>query len=147
MNKRGHQLITLAAAAFVSLRAHAGTIFYVPIPATGSDANSGISPDNAYTSAVDAGNRRGSDSVVNGVTLYALPGSNDTSTANNLTLSVSTGVLTNGGGKTASILADGKLLEVLSDMTFNEGAENNSEQYIVLDPESLKPGHTYDLRV
>ena len=32
-------------------------------------------------------------------------------------------------------------------MTFNNGVDDNSQQEIVLDPESLEPGATYDLRV
>src|SRR6202011_4816123 len=51
------------------------------------------------------------------------------------------------GGSSASIQADGVLREVLSDMTFNNGANDNSQQEIVLDPASLEAGTTYDLRV
>ena len=68
-----------------ALRAGAGTIFYVPISPTQSDANSGISTDNGYTSAVDGGNTE-TDRVINGITLYALAGDGETSTADNCTL-------------------------------------------------------------
>jgi hypothetical protein len=57
------------------------------------------------------------------------------------------GTLANGGGATKSIQADGVSREVLSDMTFNNGAGDNSQQEIVLDPASLEAGVTYDLRV
>ena len=50
-------------------------------------------------------------------------------------------------GAADSIKADGTLSEVVSDMTFNNEANDGSEQDIVLDPESLTPGTTYDLRV
>ena len=49
----------------------AGVLFYVPIPASESDPNSGISEENTYTTAVDGGNARGTDRVINGITLYA----------------------------------------------------------------------------
>src|SRR2546422_431171 len=52
----------------------AGILFYVPIPASESDPNSGISGENTYTTAVDGGNALGTDRVVNGITLYALTG-------------------------------------------------------------------------
>jgi hypothetical protein len=130
-----------------ALRAGAGTIFYVPISPTQSDANSGISPDNGYTSAVDGGNTHGTDRVINGITLYALSGNGQTSTADNCTLNALSGSLTNGGGTTESIQLDGTFREVASDMTFNNGAGDNSQQEIVLAPESLEAGTTYDLRV
>src|SRR5207248_94346 len=117
----------------VSFQANAGTVFYVAIPAADSDANSGINTKNVYTSAVDGGNTKGTDRVVNGVTLAALIGATNTCTANNMTLSVATGALINGGGKSETIQADGVLLDVFSSMTFNDGAENGSEQYVVLD--------------
>src|SRR6185295_14232843 len=46
-----------------------------------------------------------------------------------------------------SIQADGAMSDVLAGMIFNDGAGDDSEQYIVLDPASLAPGKTYDLRV
>jgi len=52
----------------------AGTLFYVPIPASESDSSSGISSHNTYTTAVDGGNGGGIDRVINGITLYALTG-------------------------------------------------------------------------
>ncbi|HTG15992.1 MAG TPA: DUF6600 domain-containing protein, partial [Blastocatellia bacterium] len=129
-----------------ALRAGAGTIFYVPISPTQSDASSGISTDNGYTSAVDGGNTE-TDRVINGITLYALAGNGETSTADNCTLNALSGSLANGGGTTKSIQVDGTLKEIASDMTFNNGAGDNSQQEIVLDPESLEAGTTYDLRI
>ena len=48
----------------------AGLLFYVPIPASESDPNSGISEENTYTTAVDGGNANGTDRVINGITLH-----------------------------------------------------------------------------
>ncbi len=39
------------------------------------------------------------------------------------------------------------LLDVLSDATYNPGAQDNSTQEIVIDPATLTQGQTYDLRV
>ena len=152
-------ILVLSISATGAMHVYAGTIFYNTIPATDSDANSGISTANQYTSAVDGGNTRGTDLVVNGITLYALSGNGQTSTADNCTLTALSGSLADGGGSTASIQADGTLSEVLSSKTFNNGVSDddgvsdhyglsdNSQQEIVLDPASLEAGATYDLRV
>ena len=153
------QILVLSISATAAMHVYAGTIFYNAIPATDSDANSGISTANQYTSAVDGGNTRETDIVVNGVTLHALSGNGQTSTADNCTLTALAGSLANGGGSTASIQVDGTLSKVLSSMTFNNGVSDddgvsdqyglsdNSQQEIVLDPASLEAGATYDLRV
>ena len=125
----------------------AGTIFYQAIPATQSDDNSGISTDNQYTSAIDGGNTRGTDRVINGITLYALNANGESATADNCTVNALAGNLSNAGGQSSSIQADGVFKEVASDMTFNNGASDDSQQEIVLDPESLEAGTTYDLRI
>src|ERR1700737_3283691 len=130
MKKRWPVFVALMLGCGSAIELNAGTLFYAPIPATQSDANSGISSENGYTSAVDGGNTRGTDRVVSGITLYALAGSGPSSTADNCTLNALSGTLANGGGKTASIQADGTLGEVLSDMTFNNGATDNSQQEI-----------------
>jgi hypothetical protein len=126
---------------------HAGTIFYQAIPAPQSDANCGISADNHYTSAVDGGNTKGTDRVINGITLHAMAANGQSSTADNCALNALSGSLSNAGGTSASIKAGGVCKEILSDMTFNNGASDNSQQEIVLDPASLESGTTYDLRV
>src|SRR5262252_5121354 len=141
------QILLVAIAAFAASYTYAGTLLYNAIPSTDSDANSGISTDNQYTSAVDGGNSLGTDRVVNGITLYALSANGQTSTADNCTVTALAGTLTNAGGSTAGIQADGSLKEVLASMTSNNDAGDNSEQEIVLDPSSLEAGTTYDLRV
>src|ERR1043166_3948582 len=124
-----------------------GTLFYQAIPSTDSDVGSGISTDNQYTSAVDGGNMRGPDRVINGITLYALAANEDSASADNCTVNALSGHFSNGGGASPSVQVDGTLKDVLSDMTFNNGATDNSQQEIVLDPESLEQGVTYDLRI
>ncbi len=96
--KLGIQLLAFLAAAMVSSHASAGTVFYTAIPATDSDANSGISTNNVYTSAVSGGNTSGTNVVVNGVTLNALSASGSSSSANNVFLNATTGTLTNAAG-------------------------------------------------
>jgi hypothetical protein len=140
-------LILSALALGTIARLNGGTLFYVAISASNSDQNSGITSDNGYTSAVDGGNTRADNRVVNGITLFALSGNGESSTADNCTINALSGSLSNGGGKSASIQADGVLGDALSDMTFNAGAGDNSQQEIVLDPSSLEAGTTYDLRV
>jgi hypothetical protein len=141
-------LILFAAAAAFPFHASAGTLFYVPVPAAGSDAKAGIDSANVYTSAVDAGNAKASGRTVNGVNFGSLSaGSGNVVTANGVTLSAATGTLINGGGKADSIQADGAMSDLLSGMVFNDGADDGSEQYIVLDPATLSVGNTYDLRV
>src|SRR6266480_639808 len=147
MKKYCSQLVTALALALGITTVNAGTIFYQAIPATESDANSGISSDNQYTSAVDGGNTRGPDRVINGITLYALAANGESATADNCTVNALAGNLSNAGGGSPSIQADGTFKDALSDMTFNNGAADNSQQEIVLDPESLEQGTTYDLRV
>ena len=141
------QILVLATSVISASHMYAGTIFYSGIPATDSDANSGISTTNQYTSAVDGGNTGGPDREINGITLYALSANGQTSTADNCTVTALAGTLANGGGSTASIQADGTLKDILASMTFNNDAGDNSQQEIVLDPSSLEPGATYDLRV
>ena len=141
------QILVLAISAFAVSYTYAGMLFYNAIPPTDSDANSGISTANQYTSAVDGRNTLGTDRVINGITLYALSANGQTSTADNCTVTALAGTLTNAGGSTASIQADGTLKEVLASTTFNNEAGDNSEQEIVLDPSSLEAGTTYDLRV
>ena len=125
----------------------AGLLFYVPIPASESDPNSGISEENTYTTAVDGGNAQGTDRVINGITLYTMTGEGQSVSANSCSLTVLEGTVANGGGAAESIKADGTVSQVVADMTFNNEANDGSEQEIVLDPESLTPGTTYDLRV
>ncbi len=136
-------LITAA----IPLCADAGTLFYVPIPASGSDAQSGLDSGKMYTSAIAAGTAKSGGRTVNGVTLSALSGAGNTSTAGGVTITAATGTLINGGGKSESIQADGTVADLLSGMIFNDGAADHSEQYVVLDPASLATGKTYDLRV
>jgi hypothetical protein len=145
--KQNSSLLVGLVLAIGAFHSHAGTLFYQAIPASQSDANSGISTDYGYTSAVDGGNTRGTDRVINGITLYAMAANGQSSTADNCTLNALSGSLSNGGGTSASVQADGNCKEVLSDMTFNNGAGDNSQQEIVLDPDSLESGTTYDLRV
>ncbi|EDY18439.1 hypothetical protein CfE428DRAFT_4223 [Chthoniobacter flavus Ellin428] len=138
--------VMTAALAVAAAQAHAGTLFYVGIPGNGSDAGSGITTSNVYTAAAGGGNAPGGLSI-GGVPFTPLVISGNSATAAGLTLSAATGTLAAGGGKSASIEADGSLGEVLSRATFNQGADNGSEQYLVLDPATLQAGKTYDLRV
>ena len=62
-------------------------------------------------------------------------------------LNALSGALTNAAASPDSIQADGTFKDVMSDMTFNSDATDNSQQEIVLDPASLAKGTTYDLRV
>ena len=136
----------LMAASF-PLPSWAGTIFYVPIPAEGSDAQAGLERTKVYTSGIAAGSTKAAGRTVNGVSLAPLAAAGNSSSANGVTLTAATGTLANGGGKSESIKADGAMSDLLSGMIFNEGAADNSEQYVVLNPASLAPGKTYDLRV
>jgi len=131
-----------------AINAYAGTISYVGIPSTQSDSNCGISRDHGYTTAVDGGNSRETDRVINGITLYPLSGAGqNTATGDNCTLNALSGTLTDGGLTSKNIAADGTMRDVLSDMVFNNAGGDNSQIEIVLDPESLDEGATYDLRI
>src|SRR6266576_6151553 len=101
------QILVLATSVISASHMYAGTIFYSGIPATDSDANSGISTTNQYTSAVDGGNTRGPDRVINGITLYALAANGESATADNCTVNALAGNLSNAGGGSPSIQADG----------------------------------------
>ncbi len=143
------QKLSLLAAAFaaaLTFQARAGSLTYVAIPPTGSDAASGLNPGNNYTSAVDGGNTSGADRVVNGVTLSALVGSGASASASNVTFTATTGSLANAGGG-SNIGADGALLDVLGAAAFVHGADPDSGPTITLAPASLTQGTTYDLRV
>jgi len=128
-------------------RLNAGTLSYQALPASDTDAKCGISTASGYTSAVDGGNASGTDRVINGITLYSLKAENDSSTADSCTVNALSGSLSNGAGSSGSIAADGTMKDVLSDMTSNDGAGDNSQQEVVLDPASLESGSTYELRV
>ena len=142
MKKHGSLLIVFLILTTIAVCSHAGTIFYQAIPANQSDSGSGISSDNQYTSAVDGGNTRGTDRVINGITLYSLNANGQSSTADNCTINGLAGTLSNAGGNSSSVQADGVFRDVLSDMTFNNGASDGSQQEIVLDPDSLEAGTT-----
>jgi uncharacterized protein DUF6600 len=148
MKKSWLQFTTILAFTLAAVVAHAGTISYVAIAPTQSDNNCGISKDHGYTTAVDGGNTRGTDRVVNGITLYALSGAGENSaTADNCTVNALAGTLTDAGVSGKNVQADGALRDVLSDMVLNNAGGDNSQVEIVLDPESLEQGTTYDLRV
>ncbi|HEY4282100.1 MAG TPA: DUF6600 domain-containing protein, partial [Chthoniobacterales bacterium] len=126
----------------------AGAISYVGIPSAQSDSNCGISRNHGYTTAVDGGNSRGTDRALNGITLYALSGAGQaTATADNCTLNALSGTLTDAGLTSKNVAADGTIRDTLSDMVFNNAGGDNSQIEVVLDPESLEQGSTYDLRV
>ncbi len=146
MRKYFFHLVTLSLL-IGSVQIQAGTLSYAAIPATQSDASSGISTENQYTSAIGAGNESGPDRVINGITLHALSGSGDSVTVDNCTVNALSGNLINAGGPAESVHADGTFRDEMTDMTFNDGASDNSQQEIVLDPASLVPGTTYDLRI
>ena len=140
--------IAILACSLPGFAARAGTLTYVAIPATQSDASCGITSDHGYTTAIDAGNTRGTDRVLNGITLYSLAGAGqNTATADNCTVNALTGTLTDGGLTSKNIAADGTVRDVMSDIVFNNAGGDNSQVEIVLDPESLEEGATYDLRV
>ena len=142
-----HWLSPALLAAILSTHSYGGTISYVAIPPSGSDAQSGISADSVYTSAVDGGNSTGAGRVVNGVTLQPLSGTGTSVTVNGITLNALTGSLANNGTTASTVKVDGALADVLSDTTYNPGAEDNSSQEIVIDPATLTQGQTYDLRI
>jgi hypothetical protein len=147
MKKLFYRSLALLAPIVGASSLQAGLLFYVPIPASESDPNSGISEENTYTTAIDGGNAQGTDRVINGITLYALTGEGQSASANNCSLTVQEGTVSNGGGAAESIKADGSVAQVVSDMIFNNEASDSSEQDLVLDPESLTSDTTYDLRV
>ena len=139
--------MAVAVLALAAGEVHAGVLFYSGIPATGSDAGSGIRSDQTYTAAVTGGNFPGGGLSIAGVTFSPLEGSGNSMSSTGATVSSATGTLAAGGGRSASIQADGAVGQMLSKMVFNDGAENGSEQYIVLDPATLQAGKTYDLRL
>ena len=148
MKRFSSLLIAVFVSVIGAVNGWAGTISYVGIPSVQSDLNCGISRNHGYTTAVDGGNSRGTDRAVNGITLYALTGKGqNTATADNCTLNALSGTLTDGGLTSKNIAADGTQRDVLSDMVFNNAGGDNSQVEIVLDPESLEQGSTYDLRV
>lgn len=125
----------------------AGTLSYVAVSPVQSDINCGIDSRNQYTTAGDGGNTSGNDRVINGVRLYSLVGAGPSASADNCTLNALTGTLGNSQLSGTTPQADGILAQVLSDMVSNDGASDNSQQEIVLDPASLTAGTTYDLRI
>lgn len=129
------------------LNAAAGTLSYVAVPPVQSDANCGIDNRSQYTTAIEGSNASGNNRVINGVTLYPLAGSGQSASADNCTINVLSGTLANSPRANGVPQADGTFGEILSGMTSNDGATDNSQQEIVLDPASLTPGTTYDLRI
>lgn len=140
-------LTTLALGTVMIAPLWAGDLTYVAIPAQNSDAQAGLHGEDIYTSAVDTGNAQDADRVVNGVALHPLKGTGNTAIADHVTITVASGSLANVSFKTSAIQADGVANAALSDALSNDEADDNSEQYVVLDPSTLKRGETYDLRV
>src|SRR5579864_1781062 len=130
-----------------TLNAAAGTLSYVAVSPVQSDMNCGIDGRSQYTTAVDGGNATGTNRVINGVTLYPLAGSGQSASADNCTVNVLSGALANSQRANGAPQADGTFADLLSGMTSNNGASDNSQQEIVLDPASLTPGTAYDLRI
>ena len=145
--KTSWPLITLALGTAMMAPARGGTLTYVAIPAQNSDTQAGLRGENIYTSAVDGGNAQDADRIVNGVALHPLKGSGNTAIADHVTISVASGALANANFNEPPRSADGLMGAALADALANEQADDNSEQYVVLDPSSLKAGQTYDLRV
>src|SRR4051795_11919941 len=101
-------LLAVFVCGFGASNSRGGTISYVAIPSNHSDANCGISRNHGYTTAVDGGNTRGTDRLLNGITLYALSGAGQNSaTADNCTLNALSGTLTDGGLTSKNIQAEG----------------------------------------
>src|SRR5207302_5494168 len=95
----------------------AGTITYVGIPSIQSDGNCGISRSHGYTTAVDGGNTRGTDRMLNGITLFSLTGTQqNTAAADNCIMTALSGTLTDAGLTSKNIAADGTVRDFLSDM-------------------------------
>ena len=70
------------------------------------------------------------DRVINGITLYTMTGEGQSVSANSCSLTVLEGTVANGGGAAESIKADGTVSQVVADMTFNNEANDGSEQEI-----------------
>ena len=124
---------------------NAGTLSYLEIPASGSDAGSLMSQDGIYTAAV-YGNLNGGQSTINGVPISPLTGAGSTLAANHIEVSSAEGTLSS----VTTIdppQGDGNLSSALTAAVSNVGAPNNSEQYVVLDSSNLVAGKTYDFRI
>ena len=148
MNRSWIFLIAVSICHIGAISGLGGAISYTAIPASKSDQNSGIGQDHRYTTALDAGNTRGIDRTVNGIRLYSLVGKDQTAGAtDNCIVHPFAGNLTAGGLTNKDIPADGTIRDILSDMLFNNAAGDNSQLEIVLDPDSLERGSTYDLRL
>ncbi|MEO6750576.1 MAG: DUF6600 domain-containing protein [Chthoniobacteraceae bacterium] len=125
--------------------ASAGTLSYVPIPASGSDTHAGLDAGHPYTTA--SLGAKGGPGTIGGVAFAPLTGTGNVWVAKGVTLSAATGTLANGVGKADSIQADGAMAQVFAGMILNEGAADNSEQYVALDTAGMTAGKSYDMRV
>src|SRR5206468_12187622 len=106
MNRSWPLCIAIFLGNFAAVSSWAGTITYAGIPSTQTDPNSGITRDHGYTSAIDGGNNRGADRIVNGITLFALTGAGqNTATGDNCTVNALSGTLTDGGLTSKNIAA------------------------------------------
>src|SRR5690349_4297141 len=111
----------------------AGTITYVAIPSMQSDSNCGISREHGYTTAIDGGNTRGTNRVINGITLFSMSGAGrNTATADNCTMNALSGSLTDAGLTSKNVAADGVVHDVMADMMFNNAGGDNSQVELVL---------------
>jgi hypothetical protein len=114
------------------LAATAGTLTTVDIPATGSDAGSGLSSNKTYTHALDFGATTGTQ-VINGVTFTRVSAASGTGYTLSGTFSPYAGA--------AHPYADGGMSNLLTDFSVCTDSTN------VLTLSGLTPGKTYSVRV
>ncbi|MCF7975591.1 MAG: discoidin domain-containing protein [Phycisphaerae bacterium] len=144
-------LLILVLGMSLTVCAYGATLTIVDLPATGTDAASGISPDKTYTHAFDFGTN--APVTINGVAF-------EQGTTSNLT-AVYTAVSSQGYGYTiddtrsspansihagndASSQADGQFAELLRDMLFSSAADVDEGTIVTLS--DLTPGMVYSVR-
>ena len=132
------------ALALSATASHAGTLAYQDI---NNDADSGISASNTYTTAVSFGVGAAGDVTVNGVTFTGITvDTPTTASAPGLAWSVANGQIQTLAWAINNP-ATGNLQVLLDTFSYNNGAGAGAQQAFVLDPATLIPGVTYDLRL
>lgn len=164
------KLLNASAAAFILLlavlpagSARAGTITVVDLPATGTDAASGISTNNHYVCAFDYGNNANTPTI-NGVPFTHLgwPGANNNQFAVTNAVDANFGgqLVISSGGPVANKLAnadnlgqgngaaqaDGNIQTLYADIIY-PGGVGDPGAWIQQEFDDLTPGHIYSLRI
>lgn len=162
MNTKTFKRFVASLALAGSISAPAGTISVVNLPATGTDAATGITANKSYVSAFDYGNANTTTYSVNGVPFTHCDPGNQTVNLITFTDANHPGgqvILSSGGSAPCKLArtsnsgqgslssqANGTMFSILTDLIY-VGSSAPINSWLQQEYDGLTPGHPYSLRV